>query len=161
MTSEKSYDVAQRMDAHIAAHLHTVTPAAAVTLATTMTTVLSDSFGLGTFRCSGMMIFNPTASGGTPAYKMQLASGLVAANARATFTELYATNQVGTADYVAAGTNLNSAGSVGASLNNRLIMFTAWVPVTTPGVLNIQMLLSSGAGQVLLYGTYMDVWQVT
>ena len=159
MTSDKAYDVEQRLNALVAAR-RTFTASSPLTLSASYQTVpgLAAALDAAEYHVRAQILVNPTVSGGTPSYQYNGSGGLALSHGRLTITELYAVSNV-SADYAgdaALPAALTSVGSVGAGLLNRLVTFDGYLNVTTAGTLNIQAKLSSGSGSIVQYGSYLE-----
>jgi len=159
MTSEKAYDVSQRMDAHIAAHLATV-PGTSPGLGTSMTTCMSVVLPTtDVYVVQGALLINAQSSGGTLSYRANPAGGLAAAASRIAWAELNGTS-VGVVAMNGIGNTITGS-TIGGGLADRLVWFTGTVQPATPGTLNIQAALSSGSATAYSVGSHVDAWKIT
>lgn len=158
MTSEKSYDTQQRLDAHLNNHLFTNALSGNPSMTASMQTFASAVLTPGFWRVQGQILINSTSSGGTLAYRVHASGGLVISTCRVSFVELNGTS-VGVADF-RQDESTQTGSVVGSGLADRVVTMSGRCDVSVAGTFNFQASLSSGAANIYQFGSYLDAWQM-
>jgi hypothetical protein len=112
---------------------------------------------VATWHITGVLMINPTASGGTLTYRAHAPGSLAVSGSRIGWIE--STTSSTLADFVALDATFGGA-NIGAGLANRFVIFDGSLAVTTGGTVNIQVALSSGSATVLQLGSYIEATMV-
>ena len=164
MTSEKTYDTAQRLDAHITA-AHAVYPATGgLGLSAPQQTVpgLSAPLDIGQWRVHAQLLLSvPVTAGQGQLFFRTFASGGLTASGRVSIVETHAVNGVGASDFGLLGDTINGI-APGTSGANEVVKFDGYFVVSVAGTLNIQAAQASTAAVTIVqFGTYLEVFGVT
>jgi hypothetical protein len=159
MSDEKSYDNAQRLDSHVTGHRYALAATGALSLGSSKQTMPGLAAALdagGKYLYEAVLLLNFQSSGGNLSYRVHPTGGLTAAQFRAVSIELCEgvypeTDRTETLDNSLAG------GNIGSGLSDRFTTVRGYIEVGVAGTLNIQVALSSGAGNSMQYGSFLDI----